>query len=195
MVPRRASCKDSDGPTRGPSARPSPVHTRCRHCTPPHCTPAPGGDEDILHIDLSSPRLRGLVAALAPTLVRIGGSRDNNVKYEFGNMTLAECAANTTFRGKPVSLCMNRTRWDEVLEFYNATGARMVFGLSHFTDGTGEWDSSNVEALLEYVVKDSGDVEHRVWGNQKRAWVVFSVPLAHLRARCVTHPWGACAYV
>ena len=67
-------------------------------------------------------------------------------------MSLSECKKNTTFRGAPLSLCMNRTRWDQVLEFYNATGARMVFGLSYFTDtATGEWGSSNVEALLEYT--------------------------------------------
>ena len=116
------------------------------------CSGGYWGDEDILHINLSSTRLLSLVSALSPVLVRIGGSRDNNVRYEFGNMSLAECKENTTFRGKPLSLCMNRTRWDEVLDFYTTTGARMVFGLSFFTDPvSGEWLSDNVEALLQYT--------------------------------------------
>lgn len=119
------------------------------------CGSCSGGDwfnEDILHIDLESPRLRALVRALQPLFIRIGGSEDNVAKYQLGGMTLAECRAPSKFRDQEVSLCMNRTRWDQVLDFYqNGTGARLVFGVSYFTGSDGRWNSTNVEALLRYT--------------------------------------------
>jgi len=50
------------------------------------------------------------------------------------------------FRGTKVSLCLTRQRWDEVLAFYNATAASLVFGTSYH--GT---NLSNLEALLAYT--------------------------------------------
>ena len=84
-------------------------------------------------------------------------------------MTLAECQQNSSFRGKPLSLCMNKTRWDQVLDFYNTTGARMVFGLSYFTDSSGEWRSENAEALLRYTAGPSNSHYYLGLGSRFRA--------------------------
>eukprot|EP00041_Stephanoeca_diplocostata_P017442 m.351427 g.351427 ORF g.351427 m.351427 type:complete len:608 (+) comp20700_c0_seq3:147-1970(+) len=119
-----------------------------------HNTTGSGGDwgnASILYVDLKSSRLRNLVAALEPSLMRIGGSQDNIVKYEVGGMSLDECNAPTKFRGTQVSLCLTAERWLAVLEFYNATRAKMVFGVSYFTGTDGQWNSTNVEAFLRFT--------------------------------------------
>eukprot|EP00035_Acanthoeca_spectabilis_P016693 m.347175 g.347175 ORF g.347175 m.347175 type:complete len:390 (-) comp16561_c0_seq79:148-1317(-) len=65
-------------------------------------------------------------------------------------MGLAECQAPTPFRGKRTSLCMTEARMTEVLDFFNATRARFIWGVPYFTDDNG-WNSSNVEALLRFI--------------------------------------------
>ena len=101
------------------------------------------------------------MSALHPTFLRLGGSQDNNVKYEFGEMSLSECEEPVAFRGKQITLCLTRQRWEEVLGFYNATGAALVFGTS-FTHSNARDHSgvnmTNIEALLAYTAA-SGSVK------------------------------------
>ena len=90
--------------------------------------PPYGTTADILDIDLNSPRLRTVAAALSPGLLRIGGSEDVVVKYLVGNATRAECEAPTVFRGANVSKCLTMARWDAVNTFARGAGLKLVFG-------------------------------------------------------------------
>eukprot|EP00912_Choanoflagellata_sp_UC4_P001588 UC4_evm1s1008 len=115
-----------------------------------HCSGGDWGNASILFIDLGSRRLRNLVQALEPLILRIGGSQDNICKYQF-NMSLEECQSPSPFRGSSVSLCLTHERWDKILDFYNETKTGMVLGTQYFEDKSGSWISSNVEALLRYT--------------------------------------------
>jgi len=112
------------------------------------------GNASIIYLDLDDQKLQNIVRALEPLTLRIGGSQDDICKYEFGEMSVAECIAPTAFRGTPVSLCLTHARWDAVLDWYNATKAKLVLGVSYFTNAkTKKWNSSNVEALLAHTAR------------------------------------------
>ena len=104
------------------------------------CHDCDGGwqNASVTHADFSSARLRALAAALAPGVLRLGGTLDKVIQYwlpdEHGAATPAPpaCRPNPgNFSGAEASyLCLNATRWAEVNEFAEATGLRLVFGLS-----------------------------------------------------------------
>lgn len=112
------------------------------------------GTSTVNLINLTNSRLIGLTRALGPVTLRIGGSLDNVVKYLIGNMSRAECEAPVTFRGESwPNLCLNMSRWREVIDFVGgggglAPGSRLVFGLQLDLSEDGPWNSSNVLDFL-----------------------------------------------
>eukprot|EP00937_MAST-01D_sp_MAST-1D-sp2_P001994 g1994.t1 len=128
-----------------------------------------GHHANILSIDLASPKLRMLVAALGPgATLRIGGSKDKDVGYAMGDAFPGSLPYGGA--GCRPDLCLNSSRWDAINAFAAATGSRLVFGLSYpissgsgggggggggsSDDGdsdSGVWNSSNAEALFAYT--------------------------------------------
>jgi len=103
-------------------------------------------------IDFSHPRLLGLTAALGPATLRVGGSLDNVVRYQVGAMSESYCKAERDFRGYKVSLCLNITRMQQLLDFVNhVQQSELVFGLALDLgkDGAGPWNSTNVLDFLQ----------------------------------------------
>jgi hypothetical protein len=89
----------------------------------------------------SSPLFRNLTAHLAPAVLRIGGSDQNN--YLFDADSDAPC--NVCDCGRPCS--MTRSYWDSVREFVTATGLRVIYGLSPL-------NLSNAQQLVAYTATD-----------------------------------------
>ena len=128
-----------------------------------------GGDwagSGLLSIDLGNRRLRNLAAGLAPGFLRLGGSLDTAVRYDMGNneVTKAWCKDEVSFRNVPWHLCLNQSRWDEVLDFASDAGLEVIFGLSWLGVNGGPsddllkdstevppWNYTNPEALLRYT--------------------------------------------
>ena len=113
------------------------------------------GNASLLSIDLTNARLRSLSRSLGPVTLRVGGSLDNIVQYLVGAMTPAACERSIPFRGSSYSLCLNVTRWTELLGFVSrdlAPGSALVFGLQLALGGengsTGPWNSTNVLDFL-----------------------------------------------
>lgn len=125
------------------------------------CRPGGWGPHaNVLELDFASPKLRALVSAMAPAFLRIGGSLDKDVVYAVPGSGVAY---NST--GCPLPLCMNASRWDELHAFANATGVRVVFGLSYPTNGTaGVWNSSQAEALMRYSRARGYDTSTTLYG-------------------------------
>jgi hypothetical protein len=98
------------------------------------CTNCGGGwrNASVTHIDLQSARLRALASALSPGVLRLGGTDDKIVQYWLpepdGSPTEPPpaCQPGST----STNLCLNASRWAEINEFVDATGLRLVFGLS-----------------------------------------------------------------
>jgi hypothetical protein len=117
-------------------------------------------------IDLGSPLLRQLTKNLAPAYLRFGGSCNDCVRYNVGGEApkFDKPESNYCYG----SFYLTQDRWDRILEFSNATGLRLIFGLnSCFQRGYAKtvppWDPSNAEMLMNYT-------KHHRFGGQVAGW-------------------------
>ena len=100
-----------------------------------------------LTIDLKSPSLRAVARGLAPGWLRIGGTPADGIVYEVNGdecknvhtppftasnpePTCEPDPANQCCKCGDVYGCLKWTRWTELLEFANATGMNIIFGLN-----------------------------------------------------------------
>ncbi|KAL3902995.1 MAG: hypothetical protein SGILL_010616, partial [Bacillariaceae sp.] len=111
-----------------------------------------GPHANVLEVDLNNSKLRALVTALGPSILRIGGTMDKIVEYDFPEQgSICSNQSKFSFDGHPPP-CLNASRWDALHEFARATNSQIVFGLSYpetpAKDGT--WNSTPAEALMRY---------------------------------------------
>jgi hypothetical protein len=101
--------------------------------------------------NLSDPQLHYLAGASEPGILRFGGSGNDGLHYGVG-------------RPCPVSgRCLNESHFSRLMEFAQAAGSRIVFGVNIRThDSQGNWDPSEFAALLDWAIgKGWGSV---FWG-------------------------------
>lgn len=116
------------------------------------------GPSSYLALDLSSPRLIALAAAVGPALLRLGGSPEDSIVYD----TDGTCVAGSGGAGpapgyfcsqvKPyIYGCLTPARWEALLEFGARTNLSIVLGLNgcygRLSNATA-MDFSNARALL-----------------------------------------------
>ena len=110
-----------------------------------------GPHANVLDVDLKNSKLRALVTALGPSILRIGGSMDKIVEYHFPQYgsTCSERHEDNNGLHPP---CLTASRWDELHEFAKDTNSKIVFGLSYPEKGAmdGTWNSTQAEALMRY---------------------------------------------
>ena len=83
-------------------------------------------------LDFGDPLLRALTAHLAPAALRIGGTDQNSLAYDVHDQSLgAPCPC-----GHRTPECtMTAGYWATVMDFANATGLPLVFGLNRASVG------------------------------------------------------------
>ena len=97
----------------------------------------------LLTADFADPRLRSAAAHLSPAFLRLGGSAQDRASYKLDGSTCP-----------PEEFCLDRARWDAILDFGVATGLRLVFGLNyHGNVAAGRWDPSAARQLLSYTAR------------------------------------------
>lgn len=111
----------------------------------------------MLGIDLGDASLRAYAAALAPALLRLGGSPEDSIVFDADG----SCAPGGG--GQPpgpyycsqvhpyVYGCLSPARWEAVLEFADDVGMKIAFGLNGCFGRTGAdapMDLSNARALM-----------------------------------------------
>lgn len=116
------------------------------------------GNSGILTLDLTSAALRAYSAALAPTLLRIGGSPEDSIVFD-ADGTCEPGGGAGPFPGYYCSQvrpyvygCLTPSRWEAILEFADAVGFKIAFGLNGCwgrPNATEPMDFSNVRALME----------------------------------------------
>ncbi|EDQ84766.1 uncharacterized protein MONBRDRAFT_29948 [Monosiga brevicollis MX1] len=157
------------------------------------------GNASVLDLNLSDPFVRNYASAIAPGVLRIGGSEDNIVKYlcvippsthmsthslltinhgRVGDMNESECQAPSIFRKQNVTLCLDMERWQAVrrslestmvLRFTASIGARLVFGLQFRTNSTG-YDGRNTHALLQWTALHNHTIHAFEVGEEMAPW-------------------------
>ncbi len=101
--------------------------------------------------NLSDPILHYLASASEPGLLRFGGSGNDGLHYGVGR----QCPTS--------GRCLNESHFSRLMEFAQAAGSRIVFGVNIRThDSHGNWDPSEFDALLSWAIgKGWGSV---FWG-------------------------------
>ncbi|KAL2621503.1 hypothetical protein R1flu_001708 [Riccia fluitans] len=126
--------------------------------------PCPWGQAGILDLDLENPLLEKTLAELAPFMVRVGGTLQDLVVYNVGDLLSSEPCVPFAF--DPSSLfsytggCLHMERWDALNRLFMKTGTSVVFGLSALygrsKSSTREqivrpWNSRNAENFMRYT--------------------------------------------
>ncbi len=117
------------------------------------------GAASFLALDLGAPKLRALAAAVAPAILRLGGSPADSIRFDADGTCVAGTGGDGPAPGgyfcsqvKPyVYGCLTPARWEALLDFANATGLRIVFGLNACEgrmSSSTPMDFANVRALL-----------------------------------------------
>lgn len=148
-----------------------------------------GKNASILEIDLHSPGLVGVARALAPAILRLGGSEAGQ------NLTYTGFPGDDTpcpiIRGAPYYYCLSRERWDEILEFANATGSRLMLDLNIIGPGnSSDFDATlaQIDALFAHTCRTArrADAGGGLWafelGNENQGMISPEVAAKRVQA-------------
>ncbi|KAM7471448.1 hypothetical protein LguiA_009631 [Lonicera macranthoides] len=145
-------------------------HDKCDYN---HC---PWGYSSATNLDLSHPLLVKAVQAFKHLRIRIGGSLQDQVKYNVGNLK-SPCHPFAKMKDGLFGFskgCLHMNRWDELNHFFSKTGALMTFGLNalhgrhQIKKGVwgGDWDSINANDLINYTVSKGYQIDSWEFGNE-----------------------------
>jgi hypothetical protein len=117
-----------------------------------------GGNPDLYEyrepIDLSSPRLRTLAAALAPAYLRVSGTWANTTYFAENDETPA--TPPNGFRA-----VLSRERWKAVIDFAHAASAEIVTSMATgpgVRDAAGQWQSDQARRFFAYTRSVGGRI-------------------------------------
>ena len=108
------------------------------------------GNSSILTIDLASAALRTYSSALAPAVLRLGGSPEDSIVFD-ADGTCAPGGGAGPFAPYYCSQvspyvygCLTPARWEAILEFADAVGFKIAYGLN------GCWGRPNASAPMDF---------------------------------------------
>ncbi|KAL6973421.1 heparanase [Sarracenia purpurea var. burkii] len=136
----------------------------------------PWGSSSIINLNLSHPLLAKTIQAFKPLRIRIGGSLQDKVLYDVGNLK-SPCQTFSKMDNVLFGFskgCLHMIRWDEVNHFFNKTGVILTFGLNalygrhRLTNGVweGDWDSSNAHDFIKYTISKGYPIHSWEFGNE-----------------------------
>lgn len=145
-------------------------HDKCNY------NQCPWGNSSAMNLDLSHPLLAKAIQAFKPLRIRIGGSLQDQVLYDVGNLKYP-CHP---FRRMKDGLfgfskgCLHMSRWDELYHLFNTTGAVITFGLNalygrhQIKKGVwgGAWDFSNAQEFIKYTILKEQQIDSWEFGNE-----------------------------
>ncbi|MEM1348062.1 MAG: hypothetical protein AAGI01_05845, partial [Myxococcota bacterium] len=123
-------------------------------------------------LDFDHPRLRALAGALAPSMLRVGGSEADRIYYDLGG-------ESSVRPPRGFHEVLTKQRWDEVGRFARELDFEVIFTLNAgpgVRDESGRWMDEQARALVAYTTERAYPV--RVWelGNELNAfWVVHGI--------------------
>jgi hypothetical protein len=130
------------------------------------------GSSGAQNINLTHPALLALTAALAPALLRLGGSPEDSLIYDSDGTCVPQSGGDGPFPGyycsqvHPYSYeCLTPARWQELLAFGSATGVQITIGLNGCWGRPSKNESMDVSNALA-LIHDTATSPHAkvLWG-------------------------------
>ncbi|KAI9174427.1 hypothetical protein LWI28_017066 [Acer negundo] len=145
-------------------------HDKCNY------NQCPWGNSSAMNLDLSHPVLAKAIQAFKPLRIRIGGSLQDRVLYDVGNLKFP-CHPFIRMEDRLFGFskgCLHMSRWDELYHLFNTTGAVLTFGLNalygrhQIKKGVwgGAWDSSNAQDFIKYTISKGHRIDSWEFGNE-----------------------------
>lgn len=112
---------------------------------------------NVLEADFAA--MASAARLLSPGFLRVGGSMDVEARYAMSDQELQWCRQSRPFRNvENLTLCLNASRFDELISFVHAAGLKLVFGLNYpdASNGFGDsqtvpiWNATDAFSLLAY---------------------------------------------
>ncbi|PSR89194.1 Heparanase-like protein [Actinidia chinensis var. chinensis] len=145
-------------------------HDKCNY------NQCPWGYSSIINLDLSHPFLANTIQAFEHLRIRVGGSLQDAVLYDVGNLK-TPCHPFRKMRDGLFGFskgCLHMKRWDEVNDFFKKTGVLLTFGLNALHGRHqirrrvwgGDWDSSNANDFITYTISKGHQIDSWEFGNE-----------------------------
>ncbi|KAK8993962.1 hypothetical protein V6N11_008173 [Hibiscus sabdariffa] len=130
----------------------------------------------VTNLNLSHPFLAKAVQAFNNLRIRVGGSLQDQVQYDVGNLK-SPCHPFEKMKDGLFGFskgCLHMERWDELNRFFKETGVMVTFGLNalhgrHKVKRSlwgGDWDSSNAQEFLKYTISKGYHIDSWEFGNE-----------------------------
>ncbi|CAN0870887.1 Heparanase-like protein 1 [Linum grandiflorum] len=115
-------------------------------------------------------------SAFSPLRIRIGGSLQDQVLYDVGNLG-SNCHSFFKMKWGLFGFskgCLHMDRWDSLNSLFSRTGAMVTFGLNalrgrHKTWGKhwgGSWNSTNTYDFISYTISKGHKIDSWEYGNE-----------------------------
>lgn len=114
------------------------------------------------NLDLKSTSVISMGKALAPAMLRIGGTSEDFVIFKDSSATYSSSILSSADEGKNRSnITLLASQWDAINQYTQEVGWDMVFGLNVFLRNPwphGPWDTTNAEELMKYTISKGYNV-------------------------------------
>ncbi|CAI0560178.1 unnamed protein product [Linum tenue] len=145
-------------------------HDKCDYN---HC---PWEYTSVVNLDVTHSLLVKAIEAFRPLRIRIGGSLQDQVLYDVGNLG-SPCHSFFKMKGGLFGFskgCLNMDRWDALNNLFSKTGAIISFGLNalhgrHKIKNKvwgGPWNSTNAHDFISYTISKGYKIEAWEFGNE-----------------------------
>ena len=129
------------------------------------------------NLNFKSPRLINMGKALAPAMLRIGGTDQDYLLFNettetdsyphYGQQSLERLSSDHE------NYTMSTEQWDAINQYVQTTGWDIIFGLNVFLRNPwpqGNWDTTNAEQLMGYTISKGYQVNWEL-GNGIAVWI------------------------
>lgn len=116
------------------------------------------------NLDLKSEGVINMGKALAPALLRIGGTSEDFVIFKYqadSNDTQGIVKNRLHVKAHRSNITLTASQWDAINEFTQTVGWDLIFGLNVFLRNpwpNGSWDTTNAEELMRYSISKGYDI-------------------------------------